>query len=230
MSSRGLDDRTANAGRPRRAGGGEGAVRALGARLAAAALAAAFLAAGCATVRGGDGLRRADDLLARGDWAGAAAAYHGALADGVPPADQERALLRLALIYALPESPLHEPARAEALLGRLAARGSAGPDGRAAALILAQERERRRLAADLAVESARADALAARLQAAESATAEAAGERAAAAESAEAKARQSAELRRRAGEIEVELARCREQVARLESELARLKAIDLERP
>lgn len=196
----------------------------------AAVLAAALVAAGCASAGGGDPLRRADDLLARGDYAGAAAAYQGALTGGVPPAEQERALLRLALIYALPESPLHEPARAQALLGQLAARQPAGPHGRAAALLLGQERDRRRLGAELAVERARADALAARLEAAESATAEAAGERATAAESAEARARESAELRRRAGELETELASCREEITRLESELARLKAIDLEQP
>jgi len=199
-------------------------------RKLAAVLAVALVAAGCAGVRGGGGLRRADDLLARGDYSGAAAAYQEALTGGVPAAEEERALLRLALIYALPESPLHDPARAETLLGRIAARRPAGPHGHAAALLLAQERDRRKLAADLAVERARADALVSRLEAAESATAEAAGERAAATESAEARVRERAELLRRAGELETELAQCREQIARLESELAGLKAIDLDQP
>ncbi len=198
--------------------------------LPAIALAAALLlAGGCSLALGGDPdeLREADALFAAGDLEGAAAAYRAAAAADPPPAGIDRALHHLALIHSLPGTALHDPERARSLLERLAAEHPRSPYGRAAAASLERERERRRLASELAVERARADALAARLDAAESRAVEA--ERGG--ESAQAAAeRERQELRRRAGELEAELARCRERVTRLEGELSALKAIDLERP
>lgn len=201
-------------------------------RVTRAIVLAAVLAfgAGCTAHLAGDGLREADRRFAAADYAGAAAAYRNALSDGAAPADLDRALFRLALIHALPESPLHDPERAEALLGNLAAEHPASPYGQAAGLLLANQRRRRDLSAELAVESARADALAARLEIAASASAENATERAAERETAEAGERERTELRRRTTALETELATCRETVTRLEDELARLKAIDLDEP
>jgi hypothetical protein len=196
---------------------------------AAAWLACALLAGGCTLALGGDpdGLREADELFAGGDLEGAAASYRAAAVADPPPAGIDRALHHLALLHSLPGTPLHDPERARSLLERLAAEHPQSPYGRAAATALERERERRRLASELAVERARSDALAARLDAAESRAAEAerGGENAQATGG-----RERAELRRRAGELEAELARCREQVTRLESELSALKAIDLELP
>lgn len=93
----------------------------------------------------GSSLRRADRLFDAGAYAEAAAAYEQALgaADGRGGAD--RVLLRLALAYALPESPVHDEARARVLFDELTRRFESGPYRSQAALILDLRQEIDRL-------------------------------------------------------------------------------------
>jgi tetratricopeptide (TPR) repeat protein len=66
---------------------------------------------------------QADAWFNSGDFAAAANAYRRALSVAEPPidVDREQALFRLALIYALPESPVEDLVQAQALLNQLLA-------------------------------------------------------------------------------------------------------------
>lgn len=86
-------------------------------------------------------LRRADQLFAAGAYPEAVLAYEQALAD-LDATDRDRARLHLALAYALPESPLHDPKRARRLLGELAGEGDSSPYKAQAKALLELERLR----------------------------------------------------------------------------------------
>jgi len=107
----------------------------------------AVLAVALLTLPGcGSSLRRADGLFAAGAYGEAAAAYEQALGGGRGEArEADRALLRLALVYALPESPVHDEERARALFTELTARFSSGPYRSQAALVLDLEARESRL-------------------------------------------------------------------------------------
>jgi hypothetical protein len=89
----------------------------------------------------GSSLRRADRFFETGSYAEAAAAYEEALGNGTGRGaagrgEVDRVLLRLALVYALPESPVHDQARARAFFDQLMERFESGPHRSQAALIL----------------------------------------------------------------------------------------------
>ena len=66
-------------------------------------------------------LQIGDAAFDRGDYSAASDAYQDHLDRGLPAAT-DRVLFRLALMYALPTSPVHDPRRARKLLGELAER------------------------------------------------------------------------------------------------------------
>ncbi len=175
------------------------------ARVWMAVLGVAALAAvsGCATApKPGDGFFDA------GDAAAATRVYERELRAGPSEEELERLLFRLGVLYARPEGPTADPARAAELLHQLIERFPAGPHRQPAETLLAQ------LSA-FAECGARKDDLQRRLE--EEQAARAAAEREVAAKEAALVAAKG------------DLARSEALGRRLEHELAELKRIDLER-
>ncbi len=178
-------------------------------RLLAGAIAAATLG-GCTTA-----LRPADRAFESGDYARAAAEYQRTLDLHRSGRGADRALFRLAIVHALPSSPLCDVARAVALLQEVLTRYPAGRYGEEARLVLPLVQRIGELQDALEVESATAaalqssaDASSARLHEVEAAL----------------QGKDDELARTRAS-----LAESREKLRRLESELEALKRIDLRR-
>lgn len=148
---------------------------------------------GCAS-----GLRRADRLYDAGAYGEAVAAYEEVLRDDAAERELDRVLLRLAVLYAWPASPVHDEERARALYGELTRRFAAGPYGAQAARVFDYE------ATIEDYEAAREDF-----------------------EATEALLREEAErLRKESGRLGEEAARLRREVAACRDQLEKLKAID----
>ncbi|MFQ5740930.1 MAG: tetratricopeptide repeat protein [Acidobacteriota bacterium] len=79
---------------------------------------------------------RAEADFERGDYSEATAAYESLLSRNLPISEEPRVLFRLALSYALPESPVHNPDRAIQLLTRLIEEHPDSPYGLESRLIL----------------------------------------------------------------------------------------------
>jgi len=171
--------------------------------LAAATILAAVTLTACASMP-----TAADRAFDARDYATAAAGYERALAAKPKTAGDDRLRFRLALAYLLPDSPVQDAARAQALLADLATHPPVSPYRDAAAFILGLENA-------LATAQAAADAFGADLSRRET----------------EAKAlegtiriRDDALQRQRAT-----LADLQAQIHRLQEELQQLKNIDLRR-
>jgi len=171
---------------------------------------AAALLAGCASA-----FRTADRAFESGDYARAAAGYRSVLGRSRSGEGADRALFRLALVHALPSSPLCDAARAEELLGEVIARFPSGLYGAEARLVLPLVQRIGELQETLEEESACAtalqstvDASAARLHESDAAL--------------QAKDEELARAR-------ASLTESRERLHRVESELEALKRIDLRR-
>ncbi|MBI3950111.1 MAG: tetratricopeptide repeat protein [Acidobacteria bacterium] len=67
----------------------------------------------------GQHLQQAEKFFEAGDYAKAVEAYEAYLRDDPAKKDQDRVLFRLALAYGLPDSPVHNPQQAIAVLRRL---------------------------------------------------------------------------------------------------------------
>lgn len=204
----------------------------MGHRLKRAGVVAALVAAGCvAALAAGcasspaSGLSEADRHLAAGDYRQAAEAYGARLAAGGPGVD--RALLQLAVIHSLPDSPLRDPARAGELLRRLEVEFPDSPLRPTGRLLRALEADRHRRAAEAEALRRRLgelrtelDRACLELDAAETARA--------AAETHAVELRQEvALLASQLSELEAALGEERLDSERLAEELRRLKAIDL---
>lgn len=84
-----------------------------------------------------------------GDYAKAAPAYETFLRNDFSPANQDTALLRLAVIHALPASPLRDPAQSASLLQQLMKRFPESPLRPQAELLLGLQSEIDRLRTDV---------------------------------------------------------------------------------
>ncbi len=157
---------------------------------------------GCAST-----LKQADRLFEERAYAAAAAAYEAALADGSGAGGLDRALFRLALVHALPASPVHDEQRARELLRELTRRFASSPYSFEAALVLELEGRGRRLRD----EAERLRQVIAELAAESSRREEDAGE-----------------LRAAVAQLNQELGHLGEKIAECEEQLERLKAIDLD--
>lgn len=158
--------------------------------------------AGCAS-----SLKRADRLFDARAFAQAASAYETALAGDSGQSGLDRALFRLALVHALPASPVHDERRARELFEELTRRFDESPYSFEAALIMELEDRDRRLRdeaerqrreiAELEAESAR-------------------------------RGEDADELRTTLSELNQKLERLGKEIGECEKQLERLKAIDLD--
>lgn len=98
---------------------------------------------GCAS-----SLQQGDRFFEARSYRDAVAAYEKALSSGLTGTHLERALFRLALVYALPESPLHDERRSRDFLEELVGRVEAGPYRSQAARILELEELETRLSGE----------------------------------------------------------------------------------
>jgi predicted Zn-dependent protease len=114
------------------------------------ALALTLALAGCASVSG-----PADRAFEAGNYAGAAAAYEDVLRRDPRAHGDARLLLRLALAYAMPGNPVHEPAKALALLKDVARRFPATSAGVQATVLFPQVEQQLRLTEAVAAARAR---------------------------------------------------------------------------
>jgi chromosome condensin MukBEF ATPase and DNA-binding subunit MukB len=114
------------------------------------ALALTLALAGCASVRG-----PADRAFEAGNYAGAAAAYEDILHRDPRTRDDARLLLRLGLAYAMPGSPVHEPAKALAVLKDVAKRFPTTGAGAQATVLVPQIEKQMRLTEAVAAARAR---------------------------------------------------------------------------
>ncbi len=166
--------------------------------------------AGCASA-----LRDADRAFDSGDYARAAVAYEAALAARPQAHLDERALFRLAVTHAMPDSPVYDPAKAETLLVDLSRLHPDGPYAERTRVILPFVRQARKMEDEVAEGAARIttlqgqiDALTGRVQGLQ------------------------ADLKDRDGELarlRASLAETQEHLHRVEAELEALKRIDLQR-
>lgn len=195
-------------------------------RRVATLLVAALAGGGCTAAYDG-----ADAHFEAGDYRAAAEAYEASLsaagADGQPGPRCGELELRLALVYTLPDSPVHRPERAAELLGGLAGRCPESPWGDAARMLLGERQENLRLHAELAVERARVDALEERVDRLSDDRATADDRRAAGAASEAALSRELVSLHRQVQDLTQQLEARDRRLTELENELRRLKAIDL---
>lgn len=158
--------------------------------------------AGCAS-----SLRQADRLFDARAFAQAASAYEAALGGGRGESGLDRALFRLALVHALPASPLHDERRARELFEELTRRFGESPYSFEAALILELEDRGQRLRdeaerqrqeiAELEAESAR-------------------------------RGKDAEQLRETVTELQLKLESLGSEIGECEKQLEQLKAIDLD--
>lgn len=174
------------------------------------AVALTLALAGCASVSG-----PADRAFEAGNYAGAAAAYEDVLRRDPRARGDAQLMLRLALAYAMPASPVHDPARALSLLKDVAARFPATREGAQATVLVPQLEQQVRLTEAIAAARARMADLEAELARVreEAKTLDAAGR---------AKDEHANRLRASLTDAQVQLKRVRD-------ELEQLKRIDLKR-
>jgi hypothetical protein len=177
----------------------------------APALALVLALTACASSRSTPG----DRAYEAGDWAGAAAAYESTLRDDPAARSDPRLLVRLALVYARPDTPVYEPERAVEMLRDVAQRFPRTQAGADAALLLPQLEQEVRLAAAVASAARRIVDLEGELERAR---------QEAQALDAAARARDDQLTRLRAS-----LAEAQVQLRRVRDELEQLKRIDLQR-
>jgi hypothetical protein len=114
------------------------------------ALALTLALAGCTSVSG-----PADRAFEAGNYASAAAAYEDVLRRDPQARGNSRLLLRLGLAYAMPASPVHDPAKALSLLKDVAVRFPATREGGQATVLVPQVEQQVPLTAALAAARAR---------------------------------------------------------------------------
>jgi tetratricopeptide (TPR) repeat protein len=175
-----------------------------------AALALALAVAGCASLG-----RTGDRAFKAGDYAAAAAAYERALQHDPAAHGDARLLLHLGLAYGLPGSPVHDAAKALAVLRDVATRLPDTRAGSDAALLVPQVEEEVRLTEVVAAARARISELEGDLSKAHLQNG---------ALDAEVKARNEQIARLRGS-----LADVASQLKRVRDELEQLKRIDLQR-
>ncbi len=183
------------------------------------ALIVALLFAGCVT-----GVREGDRLFLAGDLIQAEAAYRSYLADASATGPgTARARYRLALIYAMPGSALHDWEKADRTLRAVVDRDPGTPWARQAELLLSLHAERARLERELEAQSEKVSALLAEVVKLTQAAREADG----AVEDRDARVEQlSGEI----AELRKSIGRLGERLAAREQELERIKKIDLQTP
>ena len=174
------------------------------------ALTLAFALAGCASVSG-----PADRAFEAGNYAGAAAAYEDVLRRDPRARGDARLMLRLALAYATPASPVHDLAKALPLLKDVAARFPATREGAQATVLVPQFEQQVRLTDAIAAARARVADL-------ESELTRVRGE----AQTLDAAVRAKDE---QANRLRASLADAQAQLKRVRDELEQLKRIDLKR-
>lgn len=183
-----------------------------------AVLLAVVLAAGCAG-------RRADLHFTAGDYAAAIDAYEEYLVRRTELSDRDAPrIMHLAMAYAEPDSPRHDPAQAEHYLRLLVDLFPHTAQGREAGLML-KAAEAEEVAADLRRELARRDERLARLDAVLQSVAQAEDRLRSEAETQD-EAR--ADLERRVAALTRKARRLTAELAELETELSALKRIDME--
>lgn len=178
-----------------------------------------IVAGGCAST-----LSDGDRLYLAGEFVQAEAAYRSYLTSGQAEGEaRARARYHLGLIYALPDSGLHDWEMASRALRSLVESDPGSPWSQQASLLLAMHAERERLERELEIRDSRVNALLAEVVALRKA-AESAGDEA---EDREARVDQLtseiSELRQSIGELG-------ERLAEREQELERIKKIDLQTP
>ncbi len=177
------------------------------------------LAGGCATT-----LVRGDRLFLAGDLTRAEAAYRKALTGGHSNGNAAaRARYRLGLIYALPESELHDWAKAEQTLQSLIERQPESAWARQASLLLSLHRERERLEQELEAQRRRANALLAEVAQLED-------EARQAGDQVEERDSRLKRLAREIGQLRRDIGELGDKLAASEQELEEIKKIDLQTP
>lgn len=174
------------------------------------ALALTLALARCASVRG-----PADRAFEAGNYAGAAAAYEDILRRDPQSRGDARLLLRLGLAYAIPGSPVHEPAKALAVLKDVARRFPATSAGAQATVLVPQVEQQIRLTEAVAAARAR--------------IADLEGELAKVREEAHALDAATRAKDEQANRLRASLADAQAQLRKVRDELEQLKRIDLRR-
>ncbi len=109
-------------------------------------------------------LQLGEGYFEAGDYGNAAKAYEAYLRANASPGNQDRVLLRLALVYSFPQSPVRDPARAKQLLQQIVNDFPKSPFKSPAEFLLRVQEEVESLRADLSKRNERMNELTLQLE------------------------------------------------------------------